>query len=94
MLNPTDEQVTRDTPPTFLVHSAEDRELVEGSVLFSTAMRRAGAPMELHLYAKGPHGDGMSPALGPISEWPRLCELWMRANGWLPASPPAGGKAP
>lgn len=79
-----DEQVTKDTPPTFLVHSAEDRNLVEGSVSFSTAMRRAPAPIELHLYTKGPHGDGMSPALGPISEWPRLCEIWMRANGWLP----------
>ena len=89
-----DEQVTKDTPPTFLVHSAEDKNLVEGSVLFSTAMRRAGAPIELHLYTKGPHGDGMSPALGPISEWPRLCEAWMRFNGWLPAvspaKPPAG----
>lgn len=81
-----EEQVTKDTPPTFLVHSAEDRALVEGSVLFATAMRRAGAPIELHIYTKGPHGDGMSPALGPISEWPRLCEIWMRANGWLPAA--------
>ncbi len=102
-LNPTeelkhhlsvDEQVTKDTPPTFLVHSAEDKGLVEGSVLFSTAMRRAGAPIELHIYTKGPHGDGMSPTLGPISEWPRLCEIWMRFNGWLPAvspaKPPAG----
>ena len=80
-----DEQVTKDTPPTFLVHSAEDRGLVEGSVLFSTAMRRAGAAAELHIYTKGPHGDGMSPALGPISEWPGLCEKWMRFNGWLPA---------
>lgn len=80
-----DEQVTKATPPTFLVHSLEDRGLVEGSMLFGAAMRRAGAPMELHLYTKGPHGDGMSPALGPISEWPRLCEIWMRANGWLPA---------
>jgi acetyl esterase/lipase len=80
-----DEQVTKNTPPAFLVHSAEDRGLVEGSVLFSTAMRRAGAPIELHIYTKGPHGDGMTPALGPISEWPRLCEIWMRANGWLPA---------
>src|SRR5688572_10486499 len=25
--------------------------------------------------------DSLSPALGAISEWPRLCELWMRANG-------------
>lgn len=97
-LNPTeelrhhlsvDERVTKDTPPTFLVHSAEDKNLVEGSVLFSTAMRRAGAPIELHIYTKGPHGDGMSPALGPISEWPGLCEKWMRFNGWLPVVSPA-----
>jgi acetyl esterase/lipase len=80
-----DEQVAKDTPPTFLVHSAEDRTVpVENSLLFYSAMRRAKAPIEMHLYTKGPHGDGMSPALGPISEWPRLCEIWMRANGWLP----------
>ena len=80
-----DEQVTKDTPPTFLVHSAEDKTVpVENSILFYSAMRRAGAPIEMHLYAKGPHGDGMSPELGPISEWPRLCAIWMRSNGWLP----------
>lgn len=80
------EQVTKDTPPTFLVHSAEDRTVpVENSLLFYSAMRRAKAPIEMHLYVKGPHGDGMSPALGQISEWPRLCERWMRSYGWLPA---------
>ena len=21
---------------------------------------------------------------GPVAEWPRLCEAWMRQNGWLP----------
>lgn len=89
-----DEQVTKDTPPAFLVHSAEDRTVpVENSILFYSAMRRAKAPIELHLYTKGPHGDGMSPALGPISEWPRLCELWMRANGWLPAVSPSNPPA-
>ena len=85
-----DEQVTKDTPPTFLVHSAEDHTVpVENSLLFYSAMRRAGASIEMHLYAKGPHGDGMSPALGPIAEWPKLCEKWMRFNGWLPAPPPS-----
>ena len=82
-----DEQVTKDTPPTFLVHSSEDTTVpVENSLLFYTAMRRAKAPIEMHLYPKGPHGDGMSPALGPISEWPRLCEAWLRFHGWLPAA--------
>jgi acetyl esterase/lipase len=92
--NPTDEvmlrlsvdqQVTSNTPPTFLVHSSEDSTVVvENSLLFYQAMRRAKAPIEMHLYPKGPHGSGMSPSLGPTAEWPKLCESWMRFNGWLP----------
>lgn len=81
-----DRQVTKNTPPVFLVHSSEDAAVVvENSLLFYQGMRRAGAAIELHLYPKGPHGSGMSPALGPTSEWPRLCEAWLRFNGWLPA---------
>ncbi len=80
-----DEQVTKDTPPTFLVHSSEDTTVVvENSLLFYQAMRRAKAPIELHLYPRGPHGSGMDPKLGPTAEWPKLCEKWMRFNGWLP----------
>lgn len=78
-------QATKDTPPTFLVHSSEDHTVsVENSLLFYRAMVRAGAPIEMHLYPKGPHGSGLSPELGPTSEWPKLCESWMRFNGWLP----------
>jgi acetyl esterase/lipase len=88
-----DEQVTKDTPPTFLVHSAEDKTVpVENSLLFYQAMRRAGAPIEMHLYPKGPHGSGMDPKLGPISEWPKHCEIWMRFNGWLPTAADAAAK--
>ena len=82
-----DQQVTKETPPTFLIHSSEDTTaVVENSLLFYQAMRRAKAPIEMHLYPKGPHGSGMSPALGPTSLWPKHCEAWMRFNGWLPAS--------
>ena len=80
-----DEQVTKDTPPTFLVHSTADTTVpVENSLLFFSAMRRAKAPIEMHIYPKGPHGSGMDPKLGPTSEWPKHCESWMRFNGWLP----------
>lgn len=83
-----DLQVTAGTSPAFIVHSAEDRvAVVENSLLFYSAMRRAGAPVELHLYHKGPHGSGMDRRLGPVAEWPRLCEIWLRANGWLPPQP-------
>jgi acetyl esterase/lipase len=78
-------QVTKDTSPTFLIHSSEDHTVsVENSLLFYRAMVRAGAPIEMHLYPKGPHGSGLSPELGPTSDWPKLCETWMRFNGWLP----------
>jgi acetyl esterase/lipase len=84
-----DEQVTKDTPPTFLVHSSEDTTAkVENSLLFYEGMRRAKAPIEMHLYPKGPHGSGMAPALGPTSEWPKHCESWLRFNGWLPTGKP------
>lgn len=81
-----DQQVTKDTPPTFLVHSSEDTVVtVENSLLFYQAMRRAKAPIEMHLYPKGPHGSGMAASFGPTAEWPRHCESWMRFNGWLPS---------
>ena len=81
-------QVGPRTSPLFIVHAAEDKvAVVENSLLLYTAMRRASAPAELHLYHRGPHGSGMDPRLGPVSGWPRLCEAWLRANGWLPAQP-------
>lgn len=80
-----DRQTSAQTPPAFLVHSSEDTAVVvENSLLFYAGMRRAGAPIEMHLYPKGPHGAGMAPALGPTAEWPRHCESWLRFNGWLP----------
>ncbi|MCE2862312.1 MAG: alpha/beta hydrolase [Opitutaceae bacterium] len=81
-----EKQVTLRTPPAFIVHSAEDAVVpVENSLDFYRALRAAGVPAELHLYPRGPHGSGLSSSLGPIAEWPRLCEAWMRHNGWLPA---------
>ncbi len=77
-------QVSRNTPPTFLVHTAEDTSVpLENSLLFFEALRRAGVPAEMHLYEKGPHGFGTKPGLGPTSEWPKRLEEWMHSHGWL-----------
>jgi len=74
--------VTANTPPAFLVHSSADPVVpVENSVLFYTALHRAGVPVEMHLYRTGPHGFGMNPGYGPTSEWPQRCAEWMRASG-------------
>jgi acetyl esterase/lipase len=77
-------QVTKNTPPAFLVHTAEDKAVpLENSVLLYQAIRAAGGSAEMHLYEKGPHGFGLGQKLGPASDWPARLETWMRAHGWL-----------
>jgi acetyl esterase/lipase len=84
-------QVTRATPPAFLVHTQEDQSVpVENSILYYQALRAAAVPVEMHLYEKGPHGFGMRPGLGPTSDWPRRCEDWMRFHGWLTPAAASG----
>jgi dipeptidyl aminopeptidase/acylaminoacyl peptidase len=76
--------VTRDTPPCFLVHTAEDKSVpLENSVMFYEALRRAGVPAEMHLYEKWAHGFGTREGLGTTSLWTARWADWMRANGWL-----------
>ena len=82
-------RVTKETPPTFLVHTEEDRTVpVENSLMFFQALRTAGVSAELHVWTKGGHGFGMRKDLGEASTWPDRCEEWMRANGWLTAVAP------
>lgn len=82
----TDQRVTRDTPPVFMVFAQDDRTVpVENGLMLYAALRKAGVPVELHLYEKGGHGFGMRPGLGQTSEWPQRCEAWLRSHGWLAA---------
>src|SRR6185436_3982010 len=54
-------QVTKETPPTFLWHTAEDQAVpVENSLMFASALRAAGVPFDLHIYEKGRHGIGLA----------------------------------
>ncbi len=80
-------QVTPQTPPTFLVHTVDDRTVpVENSLLFYRALRTAGVPVEMHIFEHGPHGFGLATTNPVLSSWTTLCENWMRLHGWLGAT--------
>jgi len=80
----SEKQVTRETPPTFLFHTDEDKGVpAENSVSFYLALRSAGVPAELHVYQRGPHGIGLGAKVPGTSEWPKACENWMRNRGLL-----------
>jgi acetyl esterase/lipase len=77
-------QVTRETPPTFLVHSTDDKAVpVENSLLFYESLKRNGVPTEMHVFEYGGHGFGLAPQDPVLSTWSTLCESWMRRHGWL-----------
>ncbi|MSV29969.1 MAG: alpha/beta hydrolase [Bryobacterales bacterium] len=75
--------VTKDTPPAFLVHADDDRVPSERSVAFYLALKKAGVPAEMHIYAKGGHGYGVIDNRLPISGWPQRCAEWMTERGLL-----------
>ena len=80
-----EKQARQDAPPVFIAATGADRPVpVENSLLLYQALRRAGVPAEVHVYAAGSHGDSLDPQYGPTALWPARCEEWMRFNGWLP----------
>lgn len=79
-----EEQVTKDTPPTFLVHTMTDTAVpFENSLMFVAALRKAGVPVEFHLYERGPHGFGLGRDDPILSTWPARCADWLRVHGFV-----------
>jgi len=76
--------VTRRTPPTFLVQAEDDNvDGVNQSVAYDIALKKAGVPVELHLYAHGGHAFGLRRTKLPITGWPELVETWLGTIGMI-----------
>jgi acetyl esterase/lipase len=66
------------TPPVFLAHGGADIvSEPEHSVLMYLALRRAGIPAELHIYAGAAHDFGVRPSDQPYSTWTQACAKWL-----------------
>jgi len=79
-------RIQADTPPVFLAHASDDNEsyggsLSENSALMYLALKRAGIPAELHIYATGDHDFGVRQNEKLPSSWTRLCVNWLRSQG-------------
>jgi acetyl esterase/lipase len=76
--------VTADTPPSFLVHAADDPSVpLDNSLAYLAALRAARVPAELHVFEEGGHGFGIHLARGkPAEHWPDLFLTWAARHGW------------
>jgi acetyl esterase/lipase len=77
--------VTTNTPPTFLMQAENDPvDNVNNSLVYYLALKNAGVPVEMHLYAQGGHAYGLRRTKFPITEWPQLVEKWLGTIGMIP----------
>jgi acetyl esterase/lipase len=80
--------ITANTPPTFLYATTDDGTVpVSASVEFYSAMVKAGASVEMHLFQRGPHGSGLGRGDASLDQWPVLLEQWLRAQNLLTVDP-------
>ena len=83
-----EKQVTSKVPKTFIWHTFADQSVpVENSLLFVSALRRAGVPTEFHMYEKGAHGLALADKLTETNDGRAVqeeCTSWIRlAHTWL-----------
>ena len=72
------------TPPAFIAQALDDPIAPpENSQLMAAALRRAGVPVELHLFQHGGHGWGLGRPGSEPAAWPQLLLAWLQARGLM-----------
>jgi len=75
------ELVSKDTPPTFLVHAYDDDVCnVRESTLYAEKCVEHGVPVEMHLFPKGGHGFGAGRKEDGTAQWVPLFVNWLKTN--------------
>jgi len=70
------------TPPIFLAHGGDDLiSPPQHSVVMYLALKNAGVPAELHIYATSAHDFGVRKSDHPCSTWTDACANWLRHQG-------------
>jgi acetyl esterase/lipase len=79
--------VTKNTSPCFIFSTTGDQTVNPmNATAFYDALKRAGVPVELHIFERGGHGTGMAQAVKGMPElaiYPTLLANWMEMHGWM-----------
>lgn len=71
-------QVTANTPPVFLFHTADDSAVpVQNSLFFAQACVDHKVPVELHVFPKGKHGVGLAMDDPKLKIWSQNLLSWL-----------------
>jgi len=71
-------QVSKNTPPTFIIHATDDKAVpVENSLQYYEALKKFDIKSELHVYEKGGHGFSLATKNEYLSTWKTLFKNWV-----------------
>lgn len=77
-------RVTPQTPATFLVHAQDDKAVpVQNSLLFYQALTDQKVSASIHVFPNGGHAISLRNQPGSTSQWPDICEAWLREMNFL-----------
>jgi acetyl esterase/lipase len=76
-------RVTPKTPPMFIAVTHDDMLRGANAALLYVELKKANVAAELHVFLRGGHGYGLRPSEHAVSQWPKLCEQWLQAQGYL-----------
>jgi acetyl esterase/lipase len=78
----TYKRVNPNTPPAFIVFSADDTGVPPANgIRYYEALRRYGIKASLHIFDHGGHGYGMAPKDPVLSQWPTMAIAWLAQLG-------------
>jgi acetyl esterase/lipase len=76
--------VTKVAPPTFIAQAWDDAtDPICNSLMYASALDKAGVSTEVHLFAKGGHAFALRHKNEPVGTWPHLVELWLKQIGMM-----------
>jgi acetyl esterase/lipase len=81
-------EVPADAPPMFVALASDDPRFGNNEYGLITAWKKAGRPVEYHLYQNGGHGFGLgNPGKTSMGWFPQFM-LWLESNGFLKGEKP------
>ena len=75
--------ITRDTPPAFIWHTADDPVVpVEVALVLAEALSAKGVLCEMHVYPHGRHGLGLAQDDPVVGQWTGQVQTWLLNQGF------------
>ena len=77
-------KIHKGIPPTFIMQPLDDANWSESSIAYFLSLRKAGVPVNLHIYESGGHGFGIRHSGSASDSWEDVLAHWLKFKKIMP----------